>query len=163
MENLLLIRGTQLRTGSGYSYLWWFNGCNKGSQVPPTYSYHAAGSTSPYYFLWDVTQSGLADNWTANEEDQILISANGKAMITCFGLTASNSSGTAYIDDIDFLTAQEAVDRYPELSKTLGLSPTSILPIKNRKAKGKKYDLSGRPVGKGYQGLVVSNGRKQIN
>jgi DUF1680 family protein len=162
-QNLLLVRGTQLRTGSGYSYLWWFNGCNKGSQVAPTYSYHATGSSNPYYFLWDVTNSGLADYWTANEEDHILISANSKPMITCFGLTASSTSGTAYIDDIDFLTAQEAVDRYPELSKTLGLTPTRILPIKRGNAKGKKYDLSGRPVGRGYQGLVVSNGRKQLN
>ena len=165
-QNLLLIRGTQLRTGSGYSYLWWFNGCNKGSQVPPTYSYHATGTTNPYYFLWDVTQSGLADYWAANEEDQILISTNGKAMITCFGLTASNSSGTAYIDDIDFLTAQEAVDRYPELSKTLGLVPTGIVKgktVNGKMVKDKYYDLSGRPVSKGHQGFVVSNGRKQIN
>ncbi|MBP1531093.1 MAG: glycoside hydrolase family 127 protein [Bacteroidaceae bacterium] len=161
-QNLLLVRGRQLRQGTGYSYLWWFNGCNKSSQVAPTHTYHATGTANPYYFLWDVTKSGLADYWQPNDDQQILVSANGKPMITCFGLTASNSSGTAYIDDIDFLTPQEAVDRYPELSKTLGLTPTGIPLIKSKREKDKRYDLSGRPVGKGHRGLVVSNGRKHF-
>ncbi|MBQ8050434.1 MAG: glycoside hydrolase family 127 protein [Bacteroidaceae bacterium] len=167
-QNLLLVRGRQLRTGTGMSYLWWLNGCNKGSQVAPTYSYHAAGATMPYYFIWDVTKSGLADYWTENDEGQILISANGRAMITCFGLTAATTaSGTAYIQDIDFLSAQEAVDRYPELSKTLGVVPTGVGQVRaatlSTQSPRQAYDLSGRRIGRGHQGIVVSRGRKHID
>ena len=163
-QTLMLIRGTQLRTGSGMAYLWWMNGCNKGSQVAPTYTYHPVGSTNPFYFIWDITKSGLADFWAADDNGQIIISANGKQMITCFGLTAAtNASGTAYIQDIDFLTAQEAVDRYPELSKTLGLMPTSIRTISDG-GQGKKHstkrDLSGRPLGKGHRGIYIEDHQK---
>ena len=163
-QNLLLIRGTQLRIGTGLAYLWWFNGCNKASQVAPTYTYHATGAANPFYFIWDVTKSGLTDYWTANDDGQIPISSNGKQMITCFGLTAAaNASGTAYIDDIAFYTAQEAVDKYPELSKKLGTTPTAVVaPSDVNRQSENVYDLGGRPVGQGHRGIYVASNKKHI-
>ena len=113
-----------------------------------------------------MTKSGLTGYWTPDDDGMILISANGKSMITCFGLTAAASAGgTAYISDIDFLTAQEAVDRYPELSQTLGVTPTGLHlgPALQGSVKGQSaYDLSGRLVDAAFHGLVVEKGRKTM-
>ena len=35
-QKFLVVRGNNLKTTSGASYLWWLNGANKGSQVAPT-------------------------------------------------------------------------------------------------------------------------------
>ncbi|MBQ8969589.1 MAG: glycoside hydrolase family 127 protein [Bacteroidaceae bacterium] len=163
-QNLLLVRGTQLRTGTGQSYLWWFNGCNHSSQVSPTHTYHATGTDTPYYFIWDVKKSGLTDFWATNDDGQVVISANGKAMITCFGLTAAaTASGTAYIQDIDFLTAQEAVDRYPELARTLGRTPTAIAGVTERtKTADPTYDLCGRPTSTAHSDIYIQGGKKHL-
>ncbi len=162
-QNLFLIRGRQLRLGTGMSYLWWFNGANHASQVAPTYTFHKTGNDNPYYVIWDISKSGLNDYWTANDEDNIVISANGKAFINCFGLTAAaNASGIAYINDINFYTAQEAVDHYPELSKTLGVVPTTVgsLPADNRHAA--IYDLNGRKLRTTPRGIYIQDGTKHL-
>ncbi len=164
-QNLLLVRGTKLRTGTGYSYLWWLNGANHASQVAPTYTYHATGSDTPYYFIWDINKSGLTDYWKANEDGVIMISDNGKGLITCFGLTAAaTAAGTAYINDINYYSAQEAVDLYPELSDKLGVVPSGVSEIPNgqRKQNDTAYDLNGRPVTKHHHGIYIQHGEKRI-
>ena len=109
-QKYFLARGTSLRTGNGLSYLWWLNGANHNTQVPPTYETQDDGVTT---VVWDMTRSGLSDYM---QGDHILISSNGKNLCTVFGLTSSAADGTAVLTDIGFYSFSEMVDKYPELA-----------------------------------------------
>ena len=158
-EKYLLVEGTPLLTGSGKSYLWWLNGKNAGSQVAPTYEYTDA-TTKKTYIIWDVTKSGL----DAYMNDDInLISSNGNGMSTIFGLTANGNNGQATISDINWYTAQEAVDKYNCLASTFGLQPSGICNISSSKDSPKQlYDMSGHKTSASYRGIVVGKKYKAI-
>ena len=143
-QKYLLVRGTSLKLGNGLSYLWWLNGTNKGSQVAPTYN--VQGAEGHNYVIWDITRSGLNDYM---DEDSIAISANGKNMITVFGLTSSATDRSAMIEDIAFYSPQQAVDAYPELSATLGVIPTVLSDARwqDQRKQGVLYNLKGQNMG----------------
>ncbi len=105
-QRFLIVKGTNLNVASGKNYLWWLNGKNEGSSVPPTYTGKAADGHT--VIAWDITQSGINDycvGWTWDI-------CRGQ---TIFGLTST--TGTSQIDHIgfcesveDYLTAVGIVD-----------------------------------------------------
>ena len=116
-QKYLLVRGTSLKTGNGLSYLWWLNGANHNSQVAPTYETQDEEGTTTV--IWDITQSGLTDYM---QGDSIMLSDNGKACTTVFGLTSSSADGTAVITDISFYSLTQILGKYPELANTMRVS-----------------------------------------
>lgn len=113
-QKYFVIKGTNLKTGSGLSYLWWFDGANHGTQVAPKYTYQ--NDRQETFVIWDLTTTGLTDYMVG---DSIVFSNNGKDINTVFGLTSSAEDGTAVISDISFYSAAELFETYPELSETL--------------------------------------------
>ena len=100
-QTYLLVRGTNLRTGSGDSYLWWLNGTNKGSQVAPTIQKTITiDSQHQQVIAWDMTRSGLYTNFSGERPDI----CQGQ---TIFGLTST--TGQSDILDINFV---EDVNQY---------------------------------------------------
>lgn len=97
-RHYFVIRGTNLKTTSGASYLWWLNGVNKGTQVSPVKVQTL--NEGDVVVAFDVVTSGLHANSTG-----VLYSfAQGQ---TIFGLTST--TGTSLIKDITFV---EDVDDY---------------------------------------------------
>lgn len=164
-EKYFLIKGTPLKTTSGSSYLWWLNGANHGTQVVPTYTYSNTSGDS--YLIWDITTGGLNDYM---KTDSILISANGKSVITVFGLTSSATDYAATIKDIGFYSAQQAVNTYNELSSLFKLTPDAITTIqmdsKNKYKNNMIYTIDGAIVGSADKksslppGIYILNGDK---
>jgi DUF1680 family protein len=162
-ENYLLVKGSPLSTAEGASFLWWLNGCNKGTSVAPTYSYTDT-ETGDTYILWDITQSGINDYM---QGDSIGLSANGNWLSTVFGLTSTAADYSATIKDINYYSGQQAVDIYPCLEKTLGLTSAVTLP-KSLPASHNIYTLEGVCVGNSTslsdlpKGIYIVDGKKIV-
>ena len=140
-QKYLVVRGTNLKTTTGASYLWWLNGTNKGSQVAPTATRSiAAGNLTQHVFFWDMTQSGLYDNFSGSRPSVCLGA-------TIFGLTSS--TGRSDIYDINFV---EDIDRYLATATTIG-NQQHILPGRVY------YTLGGSKANNPRKGLYVTNGK----
>lgn len=161
-QNYLLVKGSPLKITTGNSYLWWLNGANHGSQVAPLYAVTDANGDS--YIIWDIANSGLNDYM---KTDSILVSANGASLITVFGLTSSANDYAATIKDINFYTAQQAVDTYPVLSSSFGIVPSAIKAINITPENDNRiYTIDGRHAGTSSKdlpkGIYILNGKKMI-
>ena len=113
-QNYLLVRGRALKTGGGTAYLWWLNGCNKGTQVAPAYTLEEGDETC---FVWDIKASGLGDNLQGDSIS--VLSTHGAAVNTVFGLTSSADDHSAVLTDISFYSLTEMLVRYPALKDAL--------------------------------------------
>lgn len=131
-QKYLVVRGTNLSTSGGASYLWWLNGMNRGTSVAPTIvktitvkeplANDPDKKISRRYTViaWDMTQSGIADN-NVGEKFNI---CNG---LTIFGLTST--SGTSVIKHIGFETS---VDEYMETVDIAGVkTPSKVVDVYN--------------------------------
>ena len=142
-QKYLVVRGTNLKATSGASYLWWLNGSNHGSQVAPTTTKTITiNDISQTVFAWDMTKSGLYENFSGDRPSVCM-------GMTIFGLTST--TGTSDIYDINFVAS---VDDYISYATAIGSA---------RKTAGmsKAYDLQGRPA-TAAKGIAISNGRKVI-
>lgn len=90
-QKYLIVKGSNLATGSGKSYLWWLNGQNKGSQVAPTKVFT---QNKEVVIAWDITKSGLdgncqGDPWSFSTGQTIfgLTSLTGTSVISYIGFT----------------------------------------------------------------------------
>ncbi len=95
-QHFLVVKGTNLSVASGKNYLWWLNGKNEASSVPPTYTGKAADGQT--VIAWDINKSGINDNcvgWTWDI-------CRGQ---TIFGLTST--TGTSRITHIGFYESVE--------------------------------------------------------
>ena len=107
----MVVRGTGLSTNSGASYLWWLNGKNKGSQVPPTTTKTVTiDGQSQVVIAWDMTKSNLYENFTGDRPSV----CQGQ---TIFGMTSS--TGQTDIYDINFV---ESIDDYLTKNTAIFLS-----------------------------------------
>ena len=113
-QQYFVVKGTDLKVGSGFSYLWWLNGANHGTQVAPQYA--VTNDKGETYVIWDVAQSGLDDNL---KNDSVMFSSYGKSINTVFGLTSSAADYSAVISDIGFYSLKELLKTYPELKTTM--------------------------------------------
>jgi hypothetical protein len=143
----LVVRGTNLSTADGKSYLWWLNGSNHGSQVKPTMQKTITiDNISQTVFAWDMSKSGLYENFTGMRPSVCV----GQ---TIFGLTSTTGKSDIY--DINFTAS---VDDY--------LAQTTAIGFVGAGRYGQAsavYDLQGRRRDEGHkQGVVIANGRKVI-
>lgn len=140
-QTYLVIRGTNLATGSGKSYLWWLNGCNRGTQVAP--SIERTLANGDVLIAWDVTTSGLADNCSTVSSYSICQGA------TIFGLTST--TGTSVIKHIGF---EHSVDTYLGVTDLSADAPTGDL----------YCDLYGRPMSPNAapSGIYLQGNRKRL-
>lgn len=100
-QKFLLVQGTNLKTTSGASYLWWLNGVNKGSQVVPTTTKTiTVDGEKATVIAWDMTKSGLAGN---NSCDPFSVCQG----MTIFGLTSTTGTST-----ISYIGFESSVDDY---------------------------------------------------
>ena len=146
-QKYLVIKGSNLKRTSGANYLWWLNGVNKGSQVPPTST--KVASDGDVIIAWDMTRSSLDGN---NSGDRFSI-CQGQ---TIFGLTST--TGTTVISHIgfyesvkDFETATAIQDLNGQWTMEQGHHP-------------KYYTLDGRRVSQpvSHRGVYIAGGRKHL-
>ncbi len=117
-QKYLVVAGTNLSTSTGASYLWWLNGCNKGTSVAPTQTYTRTDGTT--IIVWDITESNINDYLTATENDL--------SGATIFGLTST--TGTSIITDINLYTPTAANAKYSEIkTEVKTLTTTNQLKI----------------------------------
>ena len=141
-QTFLVVRGSNLKTTSGASYLWWLNGVNRGSQVPPTTSKTiTVNGEQQQVVAFDMQTSNLYDNFSGDRPSVCM----GQ---TIFGLTSTTGASDIY--DINFVSN---VDDYIGQATTVAAPPMKRLP-------STEYDLGGRPyTGKGIR---ISKGRKSL-
>ncbi len=141
----LVVRGTNLSTSAGASYLWWLNGSNHGTQVAPTKTTTInVGDTEQTVVAWDMTKSGLYENFSGDRPNVCM----GQ---TIFGLTATNGQSDIY--DINFVTD---ADEY--VSGTVEITSVKTTPDKDDEA---IYDLNGIRL-RHPQGIILKKGRKYL-
>ena len=144
----LVVRGTNLKTTSGASYLWWLNGTNRGSQVAPTnVETTTLNGEKQQVIAFNMKTSGLYDNFT-QERNSVCMGQ------TIFGLTST--TGTSTIHDINFVAN---VNDYLNLT-------TAINSPKEQPADGSIYTLDGRKAARRHASfgnrITISNGKKQV-
>ncbi len=142
----LVVRGTNLSTNSGASYLWWLNGTNRGSQVPPESAQTITlDGVQQQVIVFNMKTSGLYDNFTGERPSVCM----GQ---TIFGLTST--TGTSTIHDINFVAN---IDEYINVATVIhdALPTSGLLPTGT-------YNLKGQPTTGGRNGVVIENGRKVL-
>ncbi len=147
-QNWFIVVGTDLSAKEGNSYLWWMNGDNKNTDVPPTMI--VGLEDGEILFAWDLSESGLDDNMQSR-----LNYLNGW---TGFGLTST--TGTSVISDICFYTWDDAVTTYPEL--VTGGVDLAVSSVQATVESGAVFDLSGRKVSKTLKGVYIIDGKKVL-
>ena len=141
-QKYFTVIGEGLNLSSGKSYLWWLNGVNQGSQVPPTTT---RSSGTKKIVVWDITQSGLDGNCTGDEW-------NFCTGATIFGLTST--SGTARISYIGFLSSLDEIDELLAVND-IEMESTNKLP--------KHYiSLDGIAHSAPVEGINIVNGKKVL-
>ena len=99
-QKYLVVRGTNLSTTSGASYLWWLNGKNQGSSVAPTKATRLKDGRTQ--IVWDITKTNGLD---ANcQTDPWILTTSYNSASTTFGLTATSASKEVVISFIGFLS-----------------------------------------------------------
>ncbi len=103
-QKYLVVVGQNLSLADGASYLWWLNGCNRGSQVKPDVAREVAvDGVRCQVIAWDMTQSGIADNLSAMGTTDI---TRGQ---TIFGLTSTTGQSVirniTFAENVDYVLA----------------------------------------------------------
>ncbi|HBN47235.1 MAG TPA: glycosyl hydrolase [Prevotella sp.] len=142
-QKYLVVVGQNLSLADGASYLWWLNGCNKGSQVRPTVARDVqVGGDRCQVIAWDMTQSGIADNISTLGNTDI---TSGQ---TIFGLTST--TGLSVIRDIAFAESVDSV-------------MTAIAGVKAGGDKSQAlYTVDGKKAGKATRGVYVAKHKKIV-
>lgn len=143
-QKYLVVKGTNLKTTSDASYLWWLNGINKWSQVSPNIVRSVNENGQTYQVIaWDMTKSGLYDNFS-NERTNICMGA------TIFGLTSSATNGASDICLVDFVE-----DVQKDVIDDISI-PTAYYKSRNY------YNPMGIKVKQPTRGIYISQGKKVL-
>ena len=144
-QTYLVVRGTNLNTGNGMSYLWWLNGSNHGTQVAPsTTKTVTVDGMQQTVIAWNMATSGIYENFSGDRPNVCM----GQ---TIFGLTSTTGQSDIY--DINFVSS---VDAY------IGTA-TGIVPQPTADRQGEKcYDLLGRSVSGTHRTGVVVKGKRLL-
>ncbi len=132
-QKYLIVSGNNLSTAAGKSYLWWLNGDNKGTSVPPTLTTTLSNEKeegSWQVFAWDMTKSGI-DSY--NQGDRFSV-CNG---LTIFGLTSTTGTST-----INYIGFEKSLEDY--LGTITGVQTVANL---SNTASSNVYSLQGRRMG----------------
>ena len=140
----LVVKGTNLSTASGASYLWWLNGANYGTQVVPDIVKTVSEDDKDYQIIaWDMTKSGLYTNFSG-EKPSVCVGQ------TIFGLTSTDAAGKSDIHLITFVKDVEALVSGISVVET-EKSPTAS-----------SYSISGIKVENPSDGIYIINGKKVV-
>ena len=140
----LVIRGTNLKTTTGSSYLWWLNGTNRGSQVSPaSMETMTLDGESQQVIAFNMKTSGLYDNFT-QERNSVCMGQ------TIFGLTSA--TGTSTIHDINFVSD---ISHYMDMTTAITAQPHSSWRHNGRTA----YNITGQQASEKDR-IVVTEGKK---
>jgi hypothetical protein len=140
----LVVRGSNMSLSNGASYLWWLNGTNRGSQVPPASTNTVTiDGVKQQVIAFNMATSGLYDNFTGDRPNVCM----GQ---TIFGLTSTTGKSTIY--DINFIANP---DDYLELTTALEN------PVRMESSTG-TYNLKGQNIQSKSSGVVIKNGKKII-
>ena len=140
----LVVKGTNLSTASGASYLWWLNGANYGTQVVPDIVKTVSEDGKDYQIIaWDMTKSGLYTNFSG-EKPSVCVGQ------TIFGLTSTDAAGKSDIYLITFVKDVEALVSGISVVET-EKSPTAS-----------SYSISGIKVENPSDGIYIINGKKVV-
>lgn len=140
----LVVKGTNLSTASGASYLWWLNGANYGTQVVPDIVKTVSEDGKDYQIIaWDMTKSGLYTNFSG-EKPSVCVGQ------TIFGLTSTDAAGKSDIHLITFVKDVEALVSGISVVET-EKSPTAS-----------SYSISGIKVENPSDGIYIINGKKVV-
>lgn len=140
----LVVKGTNLSTASGASYLWWLNGANYGTQVVPDIVKTVSEDGKDYQIIaWDMTKSGLYTNFSG-EKPSVCVGQ------TIFGLTSTDAAGKSDIHLITFAKDVEALVSGISVVETEE-SPTAS-----------SYSISGIKVENPSDGIYIINGKKVV-
>ena len=144
-ETFLVVRGSNLRTTSGSSYLWWLNGSNHGTQVAPSATQTIdVEDQQQVVVAWNMATSGIYENFSGNRPSICV----GQ---TIFGLTSTTGESDIY--DINFVkNVNDYIAVTTDIQALTTKDPSSSV----------TYDLSGRPVTKVKKGLYIRNNTKVI-
>lgn len=144
----LVVRGQALSLADGASYLWWFNGTNRGSSVvPPVAREVVRDGTSSQVIAWNLPQSGLGATLSATAPTNV---TQGQ---TIFGRTST--TGTSLIQDIQFLSP-EGFQNYLALAD--GMDSPTLAATSSTTA----YTPDGLPASAQYKGVRVNKGKKAL-
>ena len=145
-QKYLIVRGKGLHTSGTYSYLWWLNGSNHGTQVlPVTQKVINIDGEPQSLIVWDMTTSGIYENFSGDRPNVCV----GQ---TIFGLTASSNDGACEIYDINFVADVEQYINTATSIQTLNDNYTTLLPD--------AYTLQGVRTTMSRKGIYISQGRK---
>ena len=146
-QTYLVVRGKGLGTQDGQSYLWWLNGSNHGTQVPPVVAKTVTVDGEEQVLIaWNMANSGLYENFTGDRPNVCL----GQ---TIFGLTAITEDGSCEIYDINFVSS---IDDY--LTATC---VKSFLPLTSVR-QSSIYSLQGIETVRPQRGIYIQNHRKFV-
>ena len=144
-QTYLVVRGTNLKTTTGASYLWWLNGTNRGSQVAPaSVQTISQDGLQQQVIAWNMSTSGLYDNFTEDLYPSVCVGQ------TIFGLTST--TGTSIIYDINFATSPA------DYLTTTDIHTPSTL--KNTSAN--YYTTEGIKATTSQKGIYISKGKKRL-
>lgn len=140
----LVVKGTNLSTASGASYLWWLNGANYGTQVVPDIVKTVSEDGKDYQIIaWDMTKSGLYTNFSG-EKPSVCVGQ------TIFGLTSTDAAGKSDIHLITFAKDVEAL--------VSGISDVET----EKSPAASSYSISGIKAKNPSDGIYIINGKKVV-
>ena len=161
----MVVRGANLKTTSGASYLWWLNGSNHGTQVAPaTIKTITVGDEEQQVIAWNMSTSGLYENFSGDRPNVCM----GQ---TIFGLTST--TGLSHIYDINFVSN---VDEYIGTATAIYDLPffdfrfdSSDKSVNSKSVNSKCYDLQGRQIvnsksvnSKLHRGIFIQGKSKKV-
>lgn len=122
-QRYFVVEATNLKTSAASnSYVWWFNGANKGSQEAATWHFTTDGGTG--LAVWNIAANDMMKTNMDFTQSTIVISANGAGFINALGLTSSGSSST--IKNINYLEKYGLAALYPCTWQRLGYTAESL-------------------------------------
>ena len=115
-DHWFVVAAKEVRTGGGDAYLWWSNGLNFTSQVPPDY---VVSEGDQKLFIWDAEGGNALFSWFNTSAERIVLNSGGRDFILAMGLTASGSAGT--VTDVNYYSDDALAAKYPSTVEPLAL------------------------------------------
>ena len=121
-DRWFVVKGSNVKTGSTDTYLWWSGGTNNSSQVAPDHVVSNGGQT---YFIWNMTNGNALFSWFDPESEKMVQTDNGRGIIMAMGMTAASSSGGT-VHDVNYYSDLDIATDYRFLMSALGITDEAL-------------------------------------